>query len=134
MMAIASSSDRLRERKWHMIAATAAAGVPLLVLQLTDGGIWPTVICLSLATGAFLGRFGPFWTLLGEVLPASVAGVGIGLINGLGNLGGTVGPYFFGLVKTQTGSFSLALAAGGVSLMLGAAIAMLVRTSQPTCN
>ncbi|HVX76477.1 MAG TPA: MFS transporter [Bradyrhizobium sp.] len=134
MMAIASSSDRLRERKWHMIAATAAAGVPLLVLQLTDGGIWPTVICLSLATGAFLGRFGPFWTLPGEVLPASVAGVGIGLINGLGNLGGTVGPYFFGLVKTQTGSFSLALAAGGVSLLLGAAIAMLVRTSQPTCN
>lgn len=131
MMAVASSSDRLRERKWHMIAATAAAGVPLLVLQFTGGGTWATVICLSIATGAFLGRFGPFWTLPGEVLPASVAGVGIGLINGLGNLGGTVGPYFFGVVKTQTGSFSLALAAAGVSLLLGASIAMLVRTRQP---
>jgi predicted MFS family arabinose efflux permease len=134
MMAVASSSDRLRERKWHMIAATAAAGLPLLVLQLIGGGTWATVICLSIATGAFLGRFGPFWTLPGEVLPASVAGVGIGLINGLGNLGGTVGPYFFGVVKTQTGSFSLALAAAGVSLLLSAAIAMLVPTKQPIGN
>lgn len=127
MLAVASSSDRLRERKWHMIAATAVAGVPLIVLQFTGGGTWATVICLSIGIGAFLGRFGPFWTLPGEVLPASVAGVGIGLINGLGNLGGTVGPWFFGVAKTQTGSFSLALAAGGISLLLSAAIAMLIR-------
>lgn len=131
MMAVASSSDRLRERKWHMIAATAAAGVPLLILQFTGGGTWATVICLSIAMGAFLGRFGPFWTLPGEVLPAAVAGVGIGLINGVGNLGGTIGPYFFGVVKTHTGSFSLGLAAGGVSLLLSALIAMLIRTKPP---
>jgi MFS family permease len=134
MVAVASSSDRLRERKWHMIVATGAAGLPLLVLQLTGGGTWATVICLSIATGAFLGRFGPFWTLPSEVLPASVVGVGIGLINGLGNLGGTVGPYFFGVVKTRTGSFSLALAAAGASLLLSAVIAMLVRTKQPMRN
>jgi MFS family permease len=128
MLAVASSSDRLRERKWHMIAATAAAGVPLLILQFTGGGTWATVICLSIAMGAFLGRFGPFWTLPGEVLPAGVAGVGIGLINGVGNLGGTVGPYFFGVLKTHTGSFSLAIAAGGVSLLLSALIAMMIGT------
>jgi sugar phosphate permease len=127
MLTVANSSDRRRERKWHMIAATAAAGAPLLILQLSGGGTWATVICLTIATGAFLGRFGPFWTLPGEVLPASVAGVGIGLINGFGNLGGTVGPYFFGVVKTHTGSFSLALAAGGASLLLSALIAMLIK-------
>ena len=77
-----------------------------------------------IAIGVFLGRFGPFWTLPGEVLPPSVVGVGIGLINGAGNLGGTVGPYFFGVVKTHTGSFSIALAAAGVSLMLSALIAV----------
>jgi nitrate/nitrite transporter NarK len=63
------------------------------------------------------------------VLPASVAGVGIGLINGVGNLGGTVGPWFFGIAKTQTGSFSLALAIGGVSLLSSAAIATLIKTA-----
>jgi MFS family permease len=124
MIAVATSSDRFRERKWHMIAATAAAGLPLLIMQATGGGALSTVLCLSIATGIFLGRFGPFWTLPGEVLPPSVVGVGIGLINGAGNLGGTIGPYFFGVVKTQTGNFSLALAAAGVSLLLSSLIAM----------
>jgi len=51
MLAVASSSDRLRERKWHMIVATAVAGVPLIVLQFTGGGTWATVICLSIGIG-----------------------------------------------------------------------------------
>jgi cyanate permease len=130
MLAVAANSDRTRERKWHMIAATAAAGIPLLVLPFTDGSTLATIICLSLGIGCFLGRFGPFWTLPSEVLPASVAGVGIGLINGVGNLGGTVGPYFFGVVKTQTGSFSMALAIGGMSLLLSALVAIPIRTSR----
>jgi sugar phosphate permease len=131
MLAVASSSDRLRERKWHMIVATAAAGVPLIVLQFTSGGPWATAICLAIGMGAFFGRFGPFWTLPGEVLPASRGGAGIGLINGLGNLGGAIGPWFFGVAKAQTGSFALALGAAGVSLVLSAMVAMLIRTRPP---
>jgi sugar phosphate permease len=133
MLAVAASSDRLRERKWHMIAATAAAGIPLLILPMVGGSTLAIILCLSLGIGCFLGRFGPFWTLPSEVLPASVAGVGIGLINGVGNLGGTVGPYFFGVVKTQTGSFSMALAIGGVSLLLSALIAIPIQTA-PTAR
>jgi cyanate permease len=129
MMTVAISSDRLRERKWHMIAATAAAGLALVVLQMTSGSTLPLVICLTIAVGAFLGRFGPFWTLPGEILPPAVAGAAIGLINGAGNLGGAVGPYFFGVVKTHTGDFALALAAAGVSLILSAMIAIPIRTT-----
>ncbi|MDN5000006.1 MFS transporter [Bradyrhizobium sp. GCM10027634] len=127
MIGMAASSDRLRERKWHMIGTTALSGLPLLAMQFTGGGAMWTVLCLSLAIAIFLGRFGPFWTLPGEVLPPTVIGVGIGLINGAGNLGGTVGPYFFGVVKTQTGTFTLALAAAGISLVLSALIAVPIR-------
>ena len=132
MVGIAASSDRLRERKWHMIAATAAAGLPLLVLPVTGGSPVMMVVCLLIAIGVFLGRFGPFWTLPSEVLPPGVVGVGIGLINGAGNLGGTIGPYFFGVVKTHTGDFSLALTAAGISLMLSALIAVPIATRQRT--
>jgi predicted MFS family arabinose efflux permease len=83
---------------------------------------------LTIAIGSFLGRFGPFWTLPSEVLPPAVVGVGIGLVNGVGNLGGTVGPYFFGVVKTHTGSFSMALAVGGLSLLLSALVAIPIPT------
>jgi MFS family permease len=130
MIAIASSSDRRHERKWHMIAATAASGAILVAMQATNGSTVSIVICLSLAIAAFLGRFGPFWTLPGDVLPPGVVGVGIGVINGAGNLGGTVGPYVFGVMKTHTGDFSLALAAAGLSLILSALIAIPIRTTR----
>ncbi len=108
-----------------MIAATAGSGIFLMLANLAPvGSTIGILFCLTLAVGSFLGRFGPFWTLPTDILPPAVAGVGIGLINGAGNLGGTVGPYFFGAVRTATGSFSLALLVGGVSLILGSLIAM----------
>jgi MFS family permease len=128
MILIAWSSDRMQERKWHMIAATAAAGILLMLASLAPQGSTIAILfCLTLSVAAFLGRFGPFWTLPSEILPPAVAGVGIGLINGAGNLGGTVGPYFFGYVRTMTGTFSLALLVGGVSLVVGSLIALPIR-------
>ena len=98
-------------------------------MQGASGSPLAMVICLSIAVGVFLGRFGPFWTLPGEILPPTVAGVGIGLINGAGNLGGTVGPVFFGAVRDWTGSFTLALSVGGISLIVGSLVAVPIRAS-----
>jgi len=127
---VAQSSDRLGERKWHMIAASALAGVFLLVLPLGGAGQIGLVCFLTLSIGTFMGRYGPFWTLPTEILPPAVAGVGIGLINGAGNLGGTVGPYFFGVLRTEFGDFKLALAAAGVSLILSSLAALPIRAAR----
>jgi len=92
MLAVAWSSDRRGERKWHMVLATAGSGVFLIIASLVpQAGTLAILCCLTLSVGSFLARFGPFWTLPSEILPAAVAGVGIGLINGAGNLGGTLG-------------------------------------------
>lgn len=129
MVLVARSSDRRGERKWHMIAATSASGIFLFCAQFATGfGPYATVVFLTLSIGAFLGRFGPFWTLPSEVLPISVAGVGIGLINGAGNLGGTVGPVVFGYVRDTTGSFNAALTAGGIALIGASLVALLIRS------
>ncbi len=128
MILVAISSDRLQERKWHMIVCTALSGICLLLAQLAGhGSTIGILIFLTLAVATFTGRFGPFWSLPTEVLPPAVAGVGIGLINGAGNLGGTVGPYFFGTVRDLTGSFTLALTIGGISLIIGSLIATPIR-------
>jgi sugar phosphate permease len=128
MLLIAWLSDRSQERKWHMIAATGASGVLLMLASLApEHSTAAILICLTLSVGAFLGRFGPFWTLPTELLPPAVAGVGIGLINGAGNLGGTVGPYFFGYLRQMTGNFSTALLLGGVSLVVGSLLAVPIR-------
>jgi sugar phosphate permease len=129
MIVVAISSDRRQERKWHMIVATAMSGVFLLLAQFVgQGNTVGILVCLTFAVASFYGRFGPFWSLPTEVLPPSVAGVGIGLINGAGNLGGTVGPMFFGAVRDWTGSFTLALSVGGISLIVGSLLAVPIRS------
>jgi MFS family permease len=127
MVLVAYNSDRTQERKWHMICATALSGVFLLMAQLAGHSTIGILVFLTLAVGAFLGRFGPFWSLPTEVLPPAVAGVGIGLINGAGNLGGTVGPWFFGRMREMTGSFTLALTIGGISLIVGSLLVVPIR-------
>jgi hypothetical protein len=62
----------------------------------------------------------PLRTLLDlalQVLPISVAGVGIGLINDAGNLGGTVGAVVFGYDRGTTGSFNATLTVDGIALI-----------------
>jgi MFS family permease len=125
MVLVARSSDRRQERKYHMILATAGAGVFLFCAQFATGlGPYAAVVFLILSVGSFLGRFGPFWTLPSEVLPPAVAGVGIGLINGAGNLGGTVGPWFFGFIRDHTGSFTVALTVAGMSMIMASLVAL----------
>jgi len=48
-------------------------------------------------------------------MAGSGAAVGIALINSIGNLGGFVGPYAIGWLKTRTGSY-----AGGLYAVAGA--------------
>jgi MFS family permease len=133
MVLVARNSDRKQERKYHMIAATCSAGVFLFCAQFATGfGPYAAVLFLTLSVGSFLGRFGPFWTLPSEVLPPTVAGVAIGLINGAGNLGGTIGPWFFGFIRDHTGSFNAALTAGGIAMFVASLAALPIRMPQPT--
>lgn len=128
MLIVAFSSDRRMERKWHTVLMTAMSGVFLLLAQLPgESAIMMTVLLLTLSFACFFGRFGPFWALPSEVLPAPVAGVGIAVINGVGNLGGFAGPFAFGAIRTATGSFAVALSLAGLMLIASAVVLLFLR-------
>jgi len=61
---------------------------------------------------------GPFWAMPTSLLSGTAAAAGIAIINSIGNLGGFVGPYVIGLVRTSTGQFK-----GGL-LLVSAALAV----------
>jgi MFS family permease len=125
MYVVAASSDRNQERKWHMLIMSSLSGVFLILAQFTGGiSLWMVLIFLTLSTASFFGRYGPFWTMPTDILPPSVAGIGIGVINGAGNIGGVFGPLMFGYFRQATGSFSLALVMAGVSLILSSIVAL----------
>ena len=52
-----------------------------------------------------------FWSLPTAMLSGIAAAGGIAMINAVGNLGGFLGPYMFGLVKDSTGSDTIGLLA-----------------------
>lgn len=128
MIVVAFSSDQRMERKWHTVVMSALSGLFLLAAQLTGAhAIAVTILLLTLSLACFFARFGPFWALPSEVLPVSAAGVGIAVINGLGNLGGFAGPFAFGAVRQSTGSFTLALSLAGLSMVASALVLLALR-------
>jgi ACS family tartrate transporter-like MFS transporter len=67
-----------------------------------------------------------FWTLPGSFLTGSAAAAGIAFINAFGNLGGFIGPYVIGIIKDQTGSFTLGIVATSLPLTLSVVAALVL--------
>jgi ACS family tartrate transporter-like MFS transporter len=117
-------SDRNRERRWHAAAPLLIAATGLLCLiSLPSSNVMSvlllSVICMAMA---FLPVF---WAIPTEILSDSKAAVAVGTINALASLAGFAGPYAFGYLRAETGSF----VAGFVVLMfcaLAAGILMLL--------
>jgi len=132
MLAFGWSSDRTGERRWHAAGAMllGAAGYLLVV----GGGASPWLVVLAfcvVAAGAD-GYFPGFWPLPTAFLTESAAAAAIGLINSFGNLGGFVGPYILGSVKTATDSFNIGLMLLSLSMVIGAGCVLAVRHAART--
>ncbi len=125
-------SDRTGERRWHTAMILFLCGMFMAVavrLSYEPGGnhLWLGLGFLILA-GACTTAFMPsFWALPTTLLSESAAAASIGLINSVGNLGGFVGPYFVGYLRTLTGSFSFSLIFLIVALFASAALVLTLR-------
>ncbi len=114
MLAFGASSDRTGERRWHVALASATGAVGLVLASQAHSPV-TGLLALCLAASGIWSVMGPFWTLPTAVLSSTAAAGGIAFINSVGNLGGFFGPFLIGMVRQQTGSFSIALAALAVA-------------------
>jgi MFS transporter, ACS family, tartrate transporter len=131
MVLLGYSSDRRKERRYHLIAAALAAGVGLWCVGLFSNPYW-AMAGMALATVGLWGSRPVFWPLPSVFLLGSSAAGAIGFINGVGNLGGWAGPYIVGLIKDATGSFTWALYFLAASSLLGALMTFIfVRFDKP---
>ncbi len=102
-------SSRTGERRWHTalpILITAAA-LACAILSGDHIALAITFFCLLGIT--FQAYLPVFWTFPATYLTGSAAATAIGTINSIGNLGGFVGPYIFGYLKTATGRYDAGL-------------------------
>jgi len=85
---IAAVSDRLRRRKLPIVAFSAVYTVLLFLFIGLPGGL-PLAVYLAVSFGlTFMVSFWVlFFSMVPETLPPERAGVGLGLVNGLGTVG-----------------------------------------------
>lgn len=100
------TSSKTGDKVWHVAIAMFIGAIGLGLSPFAPN---PTValvlICLS-AIGIY-AAMGVWWTIPTTFLSGPAAAGAVGLINSCGNMGGWVGPYMMGFVKTHTNSFDL---------------------------
>jgi MFS transporter, ACS family, tartrate transporter len=130
MLVVGASSDRTGERRWHAAAVMTAGGIGYVLVVLAGANPLLVVAAFCIVAAGVDGFMPAFWPLPTSFLTESAAAASIGLINSFGNLGGFVGPYILGYVRTATNSFNLGLLCLAVSMVLGAACVLAVRANQ----
>ena len=113
-------SDQMRERRWNLLGACLVSAIGLLIAGYMMGTWW-SLAGMSIAAMGFYGSKGPFWAMPPMFLTGTAAAASIAWINSIGNLGGFFGPWYVGVMKDVTGSYSGGLY-GLALLCLGAAI------------
>jgi len=122
-------SDKGRERRWHAALPLFIGAAGFLCLITLPSTNVMTVLLLSVVCVpmAFLPVF---WAIPTEILSDSKAAVAVGTINALASLAGFAGPYAFGYLRAETGSFG----AGFVVLMFCAFAAGILMLLTPAAH
>jgi MFS transporter, ACS family, tartrate transporter len=117
-------SDRSGARTLYVASACLLSGAGLIACIFIgpEHPVWMMVVLILGIMGQY--TIAPtFWPLPTAMLSGVAAAGGIALINAVGNLGGFLGPYMFGLIKDATGGSDLvALLAIGAAPVISAII------------
>jgi ACS family tartrate transporter-like MFS transporter len=133
MLVVSRNSDRMLERRFHTALPEMIGAVALLVLAgAASGTLLISVVLWALLAAGIYSAFGPFWSFPREFLSGISAACAIALINSIGNLGGFVGPFTIGAISHRTGSLGGGLACAGLSLLISAALVLLLEKKGAT--
>jgi MFS family permease len=119
--------DRTGNRRPLLIIALATAAVGTYLAAIASP--WLALVFLCIAAMGFKSASPLFWSFPQTMLHPLVLAPAIAVINSLGNLGGFVAPYGFGLVKSATGEVTWGLYALAIASAIAAASVMFIRKS-----
>ncbi|MGM3175333.1 MFS transporter [Dickeya lacustris] len=118
MLALGTSSDRLRERRWHIIIPFWLGAAAIVVSTFFSHNLVMTVLLFSLAQAAVIGTVPVFFSLPATFLTGTAAATGFALACSLANIAGLVSNTIMGFAMQLTGSGNGALWFFAVCLLL----------------
>jgi MFS family permease len=119
-------SDRSGNRRFWCALALWGCGIWFFLATLLHHHIWLSYTCLILTGLLTKAMQGPCWSMAPLVFPPGVAGGARGIINGIGSLGGFLGPVLVGWLTTRTGNMNYGSYSLVIILLLGGSVSMLM--------
>ncbi|WP_345814139.1 MFS transporter [Paraburkholderia sp. PREW-6R] len=127
MVVAGRSSDKRRERRWHITAPGLIGTVGWLVSVSTGhSSIALSIAALTVATMGVMVTLSQFWCLPTAVLSGAAAATGVAVVNSVGNLAGFVSPYVIGWIVDRTHSTDLGVYTLAACLTIGGLLALTV--------
>jgi nitrate/nitrite transporter NarK len=123
---VGRSSDRQRERKWHIMLSAFVGALGLVGGATLTATPVLALASLSLALGGALASIAVLWVLPSALLTGAANAGGLALMATIGNLGGYVAPYVVGLAKEATGRTDFGLYLMAAAMILGALLVQLL--------
>lgn len=122
MLVLGASSDRFRERRWHIIIPFLIGAAAMFASTFFSHSPTGTVVFFSIAFAAVIGAVPVFFSLPATFLKGTAAATGFALACSLANIAGLIGNSLMGLVMELFQSAQIALWIFAACLLLGAAL------------
>ncbi len=119
------SSDRRRERRFHIFAAYVAAAAGFLIAAFAPNSAI-AILGFAIAAIGVLSAMPIFWSASTVQLAGPLVAAHIAIINSIGNLGGFLGPTLMGWLHGSTNTFVFGLASVAIFLLMGALTVALI--------
>ncbi|MFJ4169856.1 MFS transporter [Paenarthrobacter sp. NPDC089714] len=121
----AKLQDKARSKRPLLVVALLIAAVGTFAAAVATPVL--ALVFLAIAAMGFKSASPLFWTIPQSGLHPAVLAPAIAIINSLGNLGGFVAPFGFGVIKEQTGSVIPGLYALAAASLLAAGLVYFLR-------
>ena len=131
MIVWAGFVDRGASKVVNLALACALSACGFLGAILFRDQFWVSVFWMAVAVTGINGARAIFWTIPPRFLTGMAAAGGLAFINSIGTAGGFVGPYLFGWLREETGSFTVSLMAMFGFLVAASLMALSLRRLAP---
>lgn len=118
MLAIGGSSDRMRERRWHIIIPFIVGAAAMGASTFFSHNVIITVLLFSIAQAMIIGAVPVFFSLPATFLKGTAAAAGFALACSIANIAGLVSNSVMGIALDLTGSGNGAVWFFAVCLLL----------------
>lgn len=129
MMLVGRSSDRMRERRWHLAVPSFVGALGLVTAVTYSDNPTIALVGMAVAAAGIITCIPQFYVLPSAILSGNAAAMGLAVANSIGCIAGFASPYMIGAIKDATGSTSVGLIVVAGILVLGAAGALLIPKS-----